>query len=130
MSKILTCTVCGKRFISEEVVSTCEVCLSKSVKNDDPIHVAPINIMKMVSSFEKQTDKRIIVNSLRELDFVLNRAFLAGYITLEFYSDVCEEVGLTPVQDDYVNLTEDDYYDYSINARIGFYQDMFEESED
>lgn len=128
MKKILTCTECGKTFIGEAEV-LCSICVSKTVVNDDPMTVAPINIMKMVSAFEKLTKERNIINSLRELDVVCSQAYYRGYISEEFYEDVCSEVGLEPRWDYPTTLSDDDYYDYSINARAGFYYDMFEVSE-
>lgn len=130
MKKILTCTVCGKMFISEDMATTCPTCLSNSVKNDDPMDVAPINIMKMVSAFEKLTKEHNIANSLRELDFVCNQAYLRGYISEEFYQDVCEEVGLLPKYEEEVHLSKEDGYDYSMSARAGFYFDMFDDGEE
>jgi hypothetical protein len=130
MKQILTCNTCNKLFISEVNATTCPKCLSNSEKNDDPMNVAPINIMKLVLEFEKLTKPRNIVNALRELDFVTSQAYSRGYISEEFYEEVCEELGLEPRWDKPTTLSGDDYYDYSISARVGFYQDMFEGGED
>jgi len=131
MKKILTCSTCGKRFIGE--VSTqhvCPTCISISEEDDIPSVVAPINIMKLVAEFENVTKKREIVNMLREIAFITSAAYLRSYITREFYTDVCEEVGLVPDYEDSVKLNEDDNYDYSASARAGFYYDMFSTSEE
>lgn len=129
MKQILTCNKCGKLFISEVLTDLCENCTSLAIINDDPMEVAPKNIMKLVAQFEKITHPRLIANALHELDFVCNRAYMRGYISEEFYREVCEELELTPMFDGLITLF-DDYYDYSDSAKSGFYYDMFEGGED
>lgn len=107
------CVECGSRFISAKEVSTCQTCLSKSKENQDAFEVAPVNIMKLVTTLKSLTNERLIVNSLQELDFVLNRAYMNGYISEEFYSEVSEDLGLTPKYDTWTTLNNDVQLDYS-----------------
>lgn len=113
MNKILICVECGSRFINAKEVSTCQTCLSKSKENQDAFEVAPINIMKLVTTLKSLTNERLIVNSLQELDFVLNRAYMNGYISEEFYSEVSEDLGLTPNYTTWSTLGDAYQLDYS-----------------
>lgn len=113
MNKILICKECLKRFIAKTEVSTCSECISKSKENLDAFEVAPINIMKLVDTLKSLTNERLIVNSLQELDFVLNRAYMNGYISEEFYIEVGTDVGIVPNFDTWINLDEDIKMDYS-----------------
>ena len=113
MKKILVCKECGKRFISETVVLKCNECLSKSVENGDPFELAPINIMKLVTQLELIHHPFAIVNAMKELDCVLSTAYYNGYISEEFYEDVCDEIGLQPSWESIVHYDDDFLMDYT-----------------
>lgn len=130
MSKILRCE-CGKLFVQhKEDEQYCSICIAKQKENDDPFIVTPINIGKLLVSYKQvcaTEKKRLISNTLLELDFVLNNAYMRGYISEEFYTETCSTLGITPDYDNVKSLIQDDYYDYSPKARIGFYQDLLDD---
>lgn len=125
MNKICICKECNMRFINKIEVSTCPTCLSKSKENEDAFEVTPVNIMKLVDTLKSLTNERLIVNSLIELDFVLNRAYLNGYISEEFYEEVANNHGLVPKWDTWLCLNEDTKLDTSDLAIKGYAYDVY-----
>jgi len=130
MNKIVVCKECGARFIRLEgctnTKDTCKTCLSKSVKDQDAFIVAPINITKLLVTLRGLTNDRLIVNSLLELDFISNRAYMNGYISEEFYDEVCTECGFTPKYNSWKTLNDDiKVYDDSESAKQGFNYEIY-----
>jgi len=129
MNKLLRCK-CGRLFIQQEGELECAVCTQNKVVNDDPFLVAPINIMKLVDSYRAIAEDKLQqrVSAIKEIDFVLNRGYMKGYISEEFYVALCEQLGLTPdlEEEKHININ---YYDTSREALLGSYFEQFDNEE-
>jgi hypothetical protein len=99
------------------------------VRNEDPFVVAEINIKKLVTFYLQPTDGISKLDMLQEIDVASNVAYMRGYISEEFYTEVCTYLGLTPQYDEEKHLPGTEY-DLSESARLGFYHDLLGKDEE